>query len=50
MKNNELIKDIEYFLKKDTVKSYQQAQLILNAAVEKKYINENSFDILKDTL
>ena len=37
MKNEELINDIAYFLKKDTLTSFQRAQLLLNAAVEKKY-------------
>lgn len=43
MTNKELINDIEYFLKKDTLKSLQQAQLLLNAAVQKKYFEENNF-------
>jgi hypothetical protein len=49
MNNKELINDIEYFLNKNTLKSFQQAQILLNAAVQKKYF-ENSFDIMKDKL
>jgi hypothetical protein len=47
MNNN--IDNIIYFLKKNTLKSYQQAQILLNAEVQKKYF-ENSFDITKDKL
>jgi hypothetical protein len=39
MNNN--INDIIYFLKKNTLESYQQAQILLNAEVQKKYFETN---------
>jgi hypothetical protein len=50
MNNKELINDIEYFLKKGTLKSFQQAQMLLDAAVQKKYFEENNFSFSKDKL
>jgi hypothetical protein len=50
MNNKELINDIEYFLKKGTLQSFQQAQMLLDAAVQKKYFEENNFSFSKDKL
>lgn len=48
--NKNLIDDIEYFLRKGDIKSYQRAQLLLDAAVEEKYFEEKKFNILEDRL
>lgn len=39
---DETLDDIVYFLKKGNLKALQQAQLLLNAAVEKAWLEEHT--------
>jgi len=43
--NKNLIDDIVYFLEKDTLKSYQSAQILINAEVERKFLLEHGIDV-----
>lgn len=49
-KHLEFIDDMKYFLEKNTLKSLQQAQILLNAEVTYRLVEENKANVFENIL